>query len=232
MANPSPIYVFDAFGTLFDVHSAARENAAALGDKAAHVSEIWRAKQLEYTWIYARVDRSRGFVMSPFREVTRLSLHYALAVCGIEASLASQLLESYQRLAPFAEVPATLRRLKASGAKLAILSNADTDMLEDLVANASLDGVFDYLISARAAGTFKPSPPVYALATEVYKSEPAAITFISSNRWDIAGAKAFGFETIWVNRSSAPDEYPDLPVDQIISDLSVIAPLPLGRGPG
>ena len=219
MSVPSPIYVFDAFGTLFDVHSAAREHAAVLGDKAARVSEIWRAKQLEYTWIYARIDQSRGFVMPPFREVTRLSVHYALAVCGLEASLAPQLLESYQRLAPFAEVPATLRRLKDGGAKLAILSNADTDMLDDLVVNASLDGVFDNLISARAAGTFKPSPSVYALATEVYNCEPAAITFLSSNRWDVAGAKAFGFKTIWINRSGLPDEYPDLPADQTLPDL-------------
>jgi 2-haloacid dehalogenase len=224
MASPSPIFVFDAFGTLFDVHSAARENVALLGDKADRVSQIWRAKQLEYTWIYARVDRSRGFVMSPFREVTLQSLHYALKICGLDVSLAPPILGSYQALAPFTEVPAALRRLKAGGAQLAILSNADTDMLDDLVLNASLDGVFDYLISARGAGTFKPSPPVYALATEVYKCEPAAITFLSSNSWDIAGAKAFGFKTIWVNRSGLPDEYSDLAADQTVADLSAINP--------
>jgi 2-haloacid dehalogenase len=229
MANPSPIFVFDAFGTLFDVHSAARENAAALGDKAARVSEIWRAKQLEYTWISSAI----GEVAPPFREVTRLSVHYALRVCGLDAALAPRLLESYQRLAPFAEVPATLRRLKASGAKLAILSNADTDMLDDLVATASLDGIFDHLISVRVAGTFKPSPRVYALATEVYNCEPAAITFVSSNRWDIAGAKAFGFKTVWINRSGLPDEFLHLAADQTIPDLSALGhPLTLGRGPG
>jgi 2-haloacid dehalogenase len=224
VVSPSPIFVFDAFGTLFDVHSAARENAVALGDQAARVSEIWRAKQLEYTWIYARADRRCGLVIPPFREVTRLSLHYALRVCGLDVALAPGVLESYQHLAPFPEVPGALKRLKDSGAKLAILSNADTDMLEDLVTNASLDGVFEYLISTRAAGTFKPSPRVYALATEVYNCEPAAITFVSSNRWDIAGGKAFGFKTIWVNRSGLPDEYPDLPADQTVPDLSAIAP--------
>ena len=218
MASPSPIFVFDAFGTLFDVHSAARENAAVLGDQASRVSEIWRAKQLEYTWILAGI----GEVAPPFREITRLSLHYALNVCGVPADVAPILLESYQRLAPFAEVPATLRRLKADGAKLAMLSNADTDMLDDLVINARLEGVFDHLISARVAGTFKPAPRVYALATEVFHCEPAAITFVSSNRWDAAGGKAFGFKTLWVNRSAAPDEYADLPADKTVVDLSFI----------
>jgi 2-haloacid dehalogenase len=218
LARPSPIFVFDAFGTLFDVHSAARENAALLGDKADRVSQIWRAKQLEYTWIHAGI----GDVGLPFREITRRSLHYALEVCGVPESVAPQLLGSYQSLAPFVEVPAALRRLKASGAKLAILSNADTDMLDDLVSNARLDGVFDYLISVRVAGTFKPSPRVYALATEVFNCEPGAITFVSSNRWDAAGAKAFGMKTIWVNRSSAPDEYPDHAADKTVPDLSLL----------
>ena len=201
MASPSPIFVFDAFGTLFDVHSAARENASRLGDASARVSQIWRAKQLEYTWISTGI----GEVAPPFCEVTRLSLHYALSVCGLPADAAPGLLESYQRLAPFTEVPGALRRLKADGAKLAVLSNADPDMLDDLVANAKLDGIFDYLISAQVAATYKPSPRVYALATEALRCEPAAITFVSSNRWDLAGAKAFGFQTLWVNRSAAPE---------------------------
>ena len=222
MVNPSPIFVFDAFGTLFDVHSAARENAARLGDAAVRVSEIWRAKQLEYTWIAAGISTGAGEAAPPFRELTRLSLHYALNVCGLAADVAPGLLESYQRLAPFAEVPATLRRLKASGAKLAILSNADPDMLDDLVISARLEGVFDHLISARVAGTFKPAARVYALSLVVFHCEPGAITFVSSNRWDAAGAKAFGFNTIWVNRTEAPDEYADLPADRVVADLSFV----------
>jgi 2-haloacid dehalogenase len=99
MAAPSPIYLFDAFGTLFDVHSAAREHHAALGAKAARVSEIWRAKQLEYTWIYAGIGEAL-----PFREITRRSLHYALEACSLDRAIAPQLLESYQHLTPFAEV--------------------------------------------------------------------------------------------------------------------------------
>ncbi len=213
----APVYVFDAYGTLFDVHAVAREHEGVLGDAGPHLSEIWRAKQLEYTWIYAGLGQSL-----PFRQVTRLSLLYALDVCGQSAGLAPQMLESYQRLPVFPEVPGTLRQLKLRGATLAILSNSDTDMLDDLVGSSGLDGVFDHLISARVAGTFKPAPQVYALATDIYGCQPSGITFVSSNRWDAAGAKAFGFRTIWINRSGRPDEYPDWPADRIANDLSAL----------
>ncbi len=215
MAKASGYYVFDAFGTLFDVHSAVREHASDLGAVAGRVSEIWRAKQLEYTWIHAGLN-----TQLPFREVTRQGLLYALAVCGLDEAIAPRLLEAYQSLQTYPEVPDVLRRLKDQGAKLAILSNGDPDMLDDIVGNAGLDGVFDALISARVAGTFKPSPKVYGLATEVYGVGAGDITFLSSNRWDIAGAKAFGFTCIWVNRSGAPDEYPDLGPDRVVSNLS------------
>jgi 2-haloacid dehalogenase len=218
MASPSPIFVFDAFGTLFDVHSAVRENADVLGDAASRVSDLWRAKQLEYTWIYAGIDQSL-----PFREITLRSLHYALAVCGVNASVAPQLLGSYQALEPFPEVARVLTRLKAEGAALAILSNGDTDMLDDLVANAGLNDVIGKLISVRVAGTFKPSPRVYALVTDVFKCAPDEIAFVSSNRWDIAGAKAFGFKTIWINRAGLPDEYPELAADRTLQDLTPLS---------
>ena len=218
MDAPPKIFVFDAYGTLFDVHSVARLHASAIGPAWDRVSSVWRAKQLEYTWIYAGMG-----TCIPFREVTRQSLYYALAECGIEPAIAPRLLESYQRLEAFPEVPDALKRLKSAGAKLAILSNSDPDMLDDLVANAGLEGVFDHLMSARVAGTFKPAPPVYALATEVYGVAPDAIRFVSSNRWDAAGAKAFGFTTVWLNRRAMPDEYPDWPADETISDLSMLS---------
>ncbi len=218
MAKASGHYVFDAFGTLFDVHSAAREHADAIGPAWTRLSEIWRAKQLEYTWIHAGMDRH-----IPFRDVTRQGLLYALAVCGLDASIAPRLLETYQRLQAYPEVPEVLHHLKSNGAKLAILSNGDMDMLDDIVKNAGLEGLFDALISVRVAGTFKPVPRVYALATEVFGVKPGDITFLSSNRWDIAGGKAFGFKAIWVNRTGAPDEYPDLAADQIVSSLAPLA---------
>ena len=208
-------FVFDAYGTLFDVHSVAREHAGLLGPNWPRLSEIWRNKQLEYTWIFAGLGQH-----VPFREITRLSLLYALRVTGLDEAIAPRLLESYQRLAVFREVETVLRALKARGAKLAILSNGDTDMLDDLIENANLTGVFDALISVRVAGTFKPVPKVYALATEVFEVKPEEITFLSSNRWDIAGAASFGFQTVWVNRAGNPDEYPDLPAGKTVSDLS------------
>ena len=127
--------------------------------------------------------------------------------------------EGYQRLAAFPEVPDVLHGLKDKGAKLAILSNGDPDVLEALVANAGLSGVFDAVLSVKDAGTFKPSPRVYRLATERFGVAPQAITFLSSNRWDIAGARAFGFTPVWVNRAGAPDEYPNLPPRRVVKDL-------------
>lgn len=218
MVKASGYYVFDAFGTLFDVHSATREHAGKIGPAWTRLSEIWRAKQLEYTWIHAGLGDH-----IPFRVLTRQGLQYALSVCGLDAALAPQLLETYERLQAYPEVPEVLHQLKSNGAKLAILSNGDMDMLDDIVLNAGLKGLFDAVISVRVAGTFKPVPRVYALATEVFGVQPEDITFLSSNRWDIAGAKAFGFRCIWVNRSGAPDEYPDLSPDQIVSSLSPIA---------
>jgi 2-haloacid dehalogenase len=219
MPNASRHFVFDAFGTLFDVNSAAREHADALGSQWSRLSEVWRAKQLEYTWIRAGI----GDNYIPFREVTRQALHYALSVCGVDPAIAPRLLETYQRLQAYPEVPEVLHHLKSIGAKLAILSNGDTDMLDDIVQSAGLEGLFDALISVRVAGTFKPVPRVYALATDVFGVTPAEITFLSSNRWDIAGAKAFGFATIWVNRTGAPDEYPDLTPDCVVSNLLPLA---------
>lgn len=222
MSNPSPIFVFDALGTLFDVHSAARTFEALLGDKLAPVSDTWRTKQLEYTWIYAGMYAATGRPAPTFRELTRRSLDYALAQHGVDGALAPRILDAYQRLAAFADVPGALDALRRAGARLAILSNADPDQLDDLVHHAGLDGAFDTLLSVHEAGTFKPVPRVYALATEAFGCAPNDVVFVSSNRWDVAGAKAFGFTPVWVNRARRPDEYPDLPPVRVIDDLSAL----------
>ncbi len=210
------------------MHSATRSNADALGPNAQRFSDIWRAKQLEYAWIYAGIysgvsggmgDAAARPVPS-FSEITRLSLDYALTASGSSQDLAPRLLASYQRLAPFADVADSLAKLKAGGGRLAILSNADPDFLEQLVGHAQLRGMFDRLLSVSAAGTFKPSPRVYQLATDAFGCQPGDITFVSANRWDCAGAKAFGFRTVWVNRSGAPSEYADLAADRVVADLS------------
>lgn len=223
MADPSPIFVFDAYGTLFDVHSAMRDNAGALGANAQRFSDVWRAKQLEYTWIYAAMGCNASRPAPPFVELTRSSLEFALAASGCALDLAPRLLDSALRLAPFAEVPENLKLLRAGGARLAILSNADPDTLQGLVAHAGLSGQFEHLLSVSPAGTYKPSPQVYRLVTDAFNCAPGVITFVSSNRWDCAGAKAFGFLTAWINRTSAPSEYDQFAPDLVLQTLEAAA---------
>lgn len=223
MADPSPIFVFDAYGTLFDVHSAMREYADALGENAQRCSDIWRAKQLEYTWIYAAVGCGIDRPAPSFAELTRVSLAYALAATGCDARLAPDLVAASKRFAPFAEVADNLNALRASGARLAILSNADPETLQSLVAHAGIEAQFEHLLSVRPTGTYKPAPAVYRLATDAFGCTPGAIRFVSSNRWDCAGAKAFGFSTAWINRTSAPPEYDAFAPDRVLQTLSADA---------
>ena len=218
MPQPGDIYVFDAFGTLFDVHSAARRHAARIGEAWPRVSEIWRGKQLEYSWIYAGLGAHMRF-----EDATREALQYALTVCKLDPALASQILPSYRALDTFEEVASVLSALKAAnGARLAILSNGDPDVLSDLIDHAKLNGLFEAVISVATAGTFKPNARVYAQACNAFDAEPSEITFLSSNRWDIAGASAFGFVPVWVNRAGLPDEYIDLPPQRTIRDLRAL----------
>ncbi len=213
------IYVFDAYGTLFDVHSAASRHAAAIGPGWERLSEIWRNKQLEYTWTHVGMGRYRSF-----RQLTSESLDFAIsATGGVPQGVRDQLLNAYAELSAYPEAKGVLARLKEGGASLAILSNGDPDMLDDAIAAAGLAGLFDAVMSVAAAGTFKPSMAVYALATRQFKVAPSAITFVSSNRWDIAGAKAFGFRTVWINRRGAPDEYPELAPDVTAPNLQKLA---------
>lgn len=217
MTGRGDIYVFDAFGTLFDVHSAARHHAVRIGEVWPRLSEIWRAKQLEYSWIHAALGTHMRF-----EEATRQGLVFALHACGLSKDLAGEILPRYRALAAFAEVPDVLSRLKSRGARLAILSNGDGDVLADLVTNAGLGGVFDAVLSVEAAGTFKPNARVYALACTAFDATPAQVKFLSSNRWDIAGASAFGFQPVWVNRGGALDEYADMPPQRVIADLRAL----------
>lgn len=214
-------FVFDAYGTLFDVHAPARALAPLIGETAARLSAIWRYKQLEYAFVHAAMDRH-----IPFREATRQSLDYALKFCELDAGLAPQILAAYARLDMFPEVSATLAALKAQGAKLAILSNGDPDMLDELVRHARLAEMFDAVLSVAAAGTFKPAPKVYLLATQAFGVTPRDITFLSSNRWDVAGAAAFGFTVYWVNRAASLEEYPHLPPARVIGSLAELIACP------
>ena len=208
-------YVFDAYGTLFDVHSAVARHADLVGPSAQRVSELWRLKQLEYSWTRSGMGRYRDFLT-----LTTEALDFALAaVPGANREARLKLLNAYEALDCFTEVPAVLKALKAKGARLAILSNGSPEMLDSAVQSAGLGSVLDDVFSIHPLKVFKTSPKTYALVTEAYGIEPSAISFQSSNRWDVAGAAAFGFDCRWINRTGQPDEYDDLRPVEVMSDL-------------
>lgn len=208
-------YVFDAYGTLFDVHAAVRRHADAIGSEGQLLSEIWRAKQLEYSWV-----RTLMGAYADFWQLTEQALDFALAkVPSADATLRNKLLDAYWTLDCYPEVPFVLRALKAAGAKLAILSNGSPAMLEAAVRSAALDQVLDDVYSVDSIRRFKTDPAVYDLVATSWRLYPEAVSFQSSNRWDVAGATKFGFRTVWVNRSNQPDEYRDWPPGLILPSL-------------
>jgi len=213
------LYVFDAYGTLFNVHAAAERQKDSIGPKWKELSLIWRAKHLEYTWVYSLAGKQAMFWM-----LAQRSLDHAIQEVGggISTDARANLLKAYRSMDPYPEVRDVLSALKARGDRLAILSNGDADMLTDAVRGAKLEGVFDAVISVVSAGIFKPSARVYQLINGRFGGTPADVSFQSSNRWDIAGARAYGFHCVWVNRTGAPDEYPDLPPDRTVHDLRAL----------
>jgi 2-haloacid dehalogenase len=208
--------VFDAYGTLFDVHSAVARHMASVGPDAPRFSEVWRAKQLEYSWVLSLAGR-----YEPFWTLTEKALDYAFArFPQIDRSARGLLLEAYRRLDPYPEVADTLRILRAQGMKTGILSNGDPDMLNAAVAAAGLIGDIDVVLSVDAAQVFKTSPRTYELVLQALPIAADDVVFVSSNRWDIAGAAAFGFKPVWVNRLGLPDEYLELAPSAVIGSLS------------
>jgi 2-haloacid dehalogenase len=210
--------VFDAYGTLFDFNSAASAARDELGDDWQRLSDLWRLKQLQYTWLRGLAEHH-----ADFWQVTGDALDFALATLKIERpGLRDRLMDLYLRLGTYPEVLAMLRELKAHGMKLAILSNGTPSMLAAVVENSWLDGVFDAVLSVEEVGVFKPHPSVYRLAAERLQIAPARICFLSSNGWDAFSAKAFGFQVIWCNRfGQAAERIPATP-DGEIADLSAL----------
>jgi 2-haloacid dehalogenase len=210
------LYVFDAYGTLFDVHAAAERYKEAIGPRWQQLSQTWRAKHIEYSWHVSLTGRQ-----ATFWSLAERSLDYAIASVGgdVSANLRTSLLGCYREMDAYPEVREVLQQLKTRGEQLAILSNGDPDMLADAVRAAQLDGLLDDVLSVAAAGIFKPSMKVYQLVIDRFGGAPADVSFQSSNRWDIAGAKAFGFRCTWINRTAAPDEYADLAPDRVVRDL-------------
>ena len=216
--------VFDAYGTLFDVHSAVGKYYERLGDVADQVSAIWRTKQLEYTWLRSLMKKHVDFW-----QVTQDGLDYALDVFNItDRHLRNDLIDAYLHLKCYPEVPDTLATLKESGRKIAILSNGSPAMLEAVVKSSRLENLVQTILSVEMVGVFKPDPAVYQLAVDRLGVDAAEIVFMSANAWDAVGATAFGLRVAWINRfaqraESLPfqpdteiktlDELPDLLVE-------------------
>jgi 2-haloacid dehalogenase len=216
--------VFDAYGTLFDVHSAVARHAGEVGPDAARLSEIWRAKQLEYSWVLSLAHR-----YEPFWLLTERALDFSLALCpGVEVSVRPRLLDAYRSLKAYPEVRPTLEILRRQGFRTGILSNGDPDMLAAAVASAGIAKNLDAVLSVDAVRAFKTSPRAYELVLTGLDVKPHEAVFVSSNRWDIAGAAAFGFVPVWVNRFGLPDEYPGLEPAAVVKDLSEIVVLAIG----
>jgi 2-haloacid dehalogenase len=211
-----PFYVFDAYGTLFDVNSPVAKHAERIGAQSGRLSEIWRAKQLEYSWIL-----SLSGVYRNFETITEDALDYALASLDIkDKALRTDLLKAWRAPECYVDAAPSLARLKSAGAKLAILSNGTPSMLESAVTAAQIGHYFDTFLSVDQLERYKTDPECYRLATRYFGCNASEISFQSSNRWDIAGAAVFGFHTVWVNRRSAPDEYNGFGPDRVIRDLS------------
>ncbi|WP_292899937.1 MULTISPECIES: haloacid dehalogenase type II [unclassified Nitratireductor] len=208
-------FVFDAYGTLFDVHAAVRRHAGEIGPEGQRFSELWRAKQLEYSWVFTLMGQYQDFWT-----MTERALDYAFAkIPSIDRRLRQDLLDAYWQLDCYEEVPAVLKALKAGGARLAILSNGSPAMLESAIRSSALDSVLDEVFSVESVRRFKTDQSVYEMVTNAWRLYPETVSFQSSNRWDIAGARQFGFRTVWLNRTDQPDEYEDFPPDLILPSL-------------
>jgi 2-haloacid dehalogenase len=213
-----PIFVFDAYGTLFDVHAAIGRHRDQVGPDADRLSELWRSKQLEYSWTLTLAGEYRDFWT-----LTERALDYALArLPSVDRALKDRLLQSYLTLDAYADAAPTLAALKGKGSRTAVLSNGSPAMLAAAVQAARL--ALDAVLSVDAVRMYKPRREAYALATRAFSAAPDEIVFVSSNRWDIMGAAAFGMRALWINRAGLPDEYePPAPVLGSLTALTALA---------
>jgi 2-haloacid dehalogenase len=211
-------FVFDAYGTLFDVHGAIERHKDAAGPDAARLSELWRTKQLEYSWTLTLAGH-----YADFWTLTERALDYALArFPSVDRALKPKLLDAYRRLDAYPDTRAAIEELKARGAVTAILSNGSPAMLASAVEAARLGALLDAVISIDAIRMYKPRPEAYALVTGALKISPAEVVFVSSNRWDVMGASSFGFRAIWINRTGMPDEYAAFAPESVVRDLTAL----------
>ena len=190
--------IFDAYGTLFDVNSAAEKCKDKIGDKWEAFANYWRTTQLEYTWLRSLMKRHKDFW-----QVTEDSLDKSMKVFNIDNSMRNELLDLYKILSPYPEVPEVLKSLKEKNYKLSILSNGTPSLLNELVKSNNLENLFDDIFSIEEVGIYKPDSKVYDLPIKKYKIKNNEVAFLSANTWDVSGGGNYGFNSIWVNRNNS-----------------------------
>ena len=212
--------IFDAYGTLFDVNSAAEKCKDKIGDKWEGFANFWRTTQLEYTWLRSLMDRHKDFW-----QITEDSLDKSIKVFNIDPSMRNELLNLYKILSPYKEVPETLKTLKEKKFKLAILSNGTPSLLDELVKSNHLDNLFDDIFSIEQVGVYKPSSRVYDMPIKKYNINKSEVAFLSANTWDVSGGGNYGYQSIWVNRNNTIFDNLDFKPKYQITDLNKLIKL-------
>ena len=209
------VVVFDAYGTLFDVNSAAEKCKDKIGNKWEKFANFWRTTQLEYTWLRSLMNRHKNFW-----EVTEDSLEKSMRVFDINKNMKNELLSLYKILSPFPEVREVLEKLKKKNLKLAILSNGTPSLLNELVESNNLKNLFDDLFSIEEVKVYKPDPRVYEMPIKRYNVNADEITFLSANTWDVSGGGNYGYNSIWVNRNKSEFDILDFKPKNEIDNLT------------
>ena len=207
--------VFDAYGTLFDVNSAAEKCKDKIGVKWETFANFWRTTQLEYTWLRSLMKKHKNFW-----DITEDSLDKSMKVFNINKNMKNELLSLYKILSPYPEVRGVLEDLKKKNFKLAILSNGTPDLLNELVESNKLNNLFDDLFSIEEVKIYKPDPSVYEIPIKKYRIKSNEITFLSANTWDVSGGGNFGYNSIWVNRHNSVFDILDFQPKNEISNLT------------
>ena len=207
--------VFDAYGTLFDVNSAAEKCKSKIGNEWEAFANFWRTTQLEYTWLRSLMKRHKDFW-----QITEDSLEKSMKVFKIDNSMKKELLDLYKVLSTYSEVKDVLEKLKSKKLKLSILSNGTPTLLDELVTTNNLNNLFDDLFSIEEVKIYKPDSKVYELPVKKYNIKPNEITFLSANTWDVSGGGNFGYNSIWVNRNKSQFDILDYQPKNEIGNLS------------
>ena len=211
--------IFDAYGTLFDVNSAAEKCKDKIGDKWEGFANYWRTTQLEYTWLRSLMKKHKDFW-----QVTEDSLNKSMKTYKIDSSMKNELLDLYKILSPFEEVPEVLKTLKEQKYKLAILSNGTPTLLNQLVKSNNLENIFDDIFSIEKVGVYKPDSKVYDMPIKKYKIQKEEVVFLSANTWDVSGGGNYGYSSIWVNRNNNIFDNLDFKPKIQITDLKQLLP--------